>query len=106
MLKIGGIYTYTWTRKREERCVNIILQKSTLVNDYFEICQVSFLGNNLSKETVLKTIIDKIENDLFFAHNFKVQSKKILENLSDGYLGQVTDELLEKLEKIKEEIIC
>ena len=104
MLKIGGIYT--WTTKNKERCVNIILQKSTLVNDYFEICQIPFCGNIISWKAVLTIIIDKIENDLFFAHNFKVQSKKILENLSDGYLGQVTDELLEKLEKIKEEIIC
>lgn len=101
MLKIGGIYT--WTTKNKERCANIILKKSTLVNDYFEICQIPFLCNNLSWETVLKNIIDKIENDLFFAHNFEVQSKKILENLSDGYIGQVPDELLEK---IKEKRIC
>lgn len=101
MLKIGGIYT--WTTKNKERCANIILQKSTLVNGYFEICQISLFCNILSWETVLKNIIDKIENDLFFAHNFEVQSKKNLEYLSDGYLGQVPDELLEK---IKEKKIC
>lgn len=101
MLKIGGIYT--WTTKNKERCVNIILQKLIFVNGYFEICQVPFLCNNLSREAVLKNIIDKIEDDLFFAHNFEVQSEKILGNLFDGYLGQVPDELLEK---IKEKRIC
>lgn len=101
MLKIGGIYT--WTTKNKERCANIILQKSTLVNDYFEICQIPFCGNILSWKTVLTIIIDKIEDDLFFAHNFEVQSEKILGNLFDGYLGQAPDELLEK---IKEKKIC
>lgn len=100
--KIGGIYTYDILKqipKWTTRVGCVVIKKSDKDLTYFQ-----FILNN--DENTYEKINDKlfsfILDDLIYPYNFKTVSIETFKHSTDGYLGQVSDKIVDSLKKRSE----
>ena len=96
-LKLGGIYIEKNTEENEEIDCLIIIH----CNDYW-IYTVSFTFSNnqvLSNQLINKVLLKKLNQQKYL--HIKQEIPSVLPFFLDGYLGQIDDELLKKVQKMK-----
>lgn len=96
-LKLGGIYIEKNTEENEEIDCLIIVQCS----DYW-IYTVHFTFSNnqvLSNQLINKVFLKKLNQQKYL--HIKQEIPSVLPFFLDGYLGQIDDELLKKVQKMK-----
>lgn len=96
-LKLGGIYIEKNTEENEEIDCLIIVY----CNDYW-IYTVNFTFSNnqvLSNQLINNVLLKKLNQQKYL--HLKQEIPSVLPFFLDGYLGQIDDELLKKVQKMK-----
>ena len=91
-LKINGIYSYSF--EDEENAYIIILKKGNR-NTYYSY--VLDCLNEYSNNEIQERLINDISNNIVSPFSFHESDSRFIHNSVDGYLGQCTDEICEKL---------
>lgn len=96
-LKLGGIYIKKNTEEDEEIDCLIIIH----CNDYW-LYTVNFTFSNnqvLSNQLINKILLEKLNKQKYL--KIKQEIPSVLPFFLDGYLGQIDDKLLKKVQKMK-----
>jgi len=95
MFKIGGIYTL---KKSEHSCIIYLKEYKDEVFgvtiDFYDFRNL-YLSNNVINDQLISLKNEKALSNLYYWH---VSNKYLIKN-TDGYLGQITPDLFNELEK-------
>ena len=89
-LKINGIYSF----KDEENTYLIVLEKR---NQNLYYLYVLDCLNECTNNEIQERLINDISNNIVRPFSFHESDSRFIHNSVDGYLGQCTDEICEKL---------
>jgi len=93
--KIGGIYTSN-DRNNSWRNACIVFAKTNLYLQYYVISNIE--GMNTKK--LISIFQEQINNYDIFVSHFQLMSIDDFGQLIDGYIGQIDENIIEKLKKL------
>ena len=95
--KIDGIYTYDILKKIPKwttRVGYVVIEKSDKDLTYF---QFTLNNDENSYEKINDKLFSFILDDLIYLYNFKTVSIETFKQSTDGYIGQIDENIIKKL---------